>query len=135
MPTGKITDIIRRNGYGFISGSGGQRIFFHQRWLDEAKFRELKTGDELIFQVERGSRGMRARRINLLEKMDAKRISEYQTQPFYKAEPGEETDEDSLNESSFTDQPFYSSTPEDQRPSKSQDSGRWRHKIKALFRE
>lgn len=134
MPTGKITDIIRRNGYGFIAGSGGQRIFFHQRWLDEASFSELKVGDELVFQVERGDRGLRARRINLLEKMDSSRVSEYQTQPFYKAAPGEEADQDAVADSTVTDQPFYSSTPEAERVTL-RDNGRWSHKIKALFRE
>jgi CspA family cold shock protein len=134
MPTGKITDIIRRNGYGFISGSGGQKIFFHQRWLDQIRFRELKVGDELIFQVERGSRGMRARRINFLERMDAKQVSEYQTQPFYKAQPGEEIDEDMESGTPITDQPFYSSTPENERTT-NHDTGRWSQKIKALFRE
>lgn len=134
MPTGKISDIIRRNGYGFIAGSGGQKIFFHQRWLDEAKFRDLNVGDELIFQVERGQRGMRARRINLLEGMDTKLITEYQTNPFYKPEPGEVADPDALTESNVTDQPFYSSTPESERMSGS-DTGRWRQKIKSLFND
>lgn len=134
MPTGKITDLIRRNGYGFISSSGGQRIFFHQRWLDEARFRELKVGDELIFQVERGSRGVRARRINLLERMDAKQVSEYQTQPFYKASADEEQEDAMENGTGVTDQAFYSSTPENERAAP-HDSGRWRQKIKALFRE
>jgi CspA family cold shock protein len=60
MSTGKIVEIERSKGYGFIEGANGERIFFHQRWLKKIRFRDLKPGDEVAFLINQGPRGPRA---------------------------------------------------------------------------
>ncbi len=71
MATGKIVEIVLTSGYGFINSDKGTRIFFHQRWLTgAAKFRELKEGDEVIFNLDKGPRGIRARDVNLLANVE-----------------------------------------------------------------
>lgn len=60
MIKGKIVVIERSKGYGFIEADDGSEIFFHQRWLRKIKFRELNIGDEVVFAVHTGPRGLRA---------------------------------------------------------------------------
>ena len=60
MHKGKIKSIDRENGFGFIEGEDGQKVFFHQRWLRKTKFRDLKLGDEVVFDIDQGPRGPRA---------------------------------------------------------------------------
>ena len=65
MLKGKIKSIERASGYGFIESEEGAKIFFHQRWLRNIKFSELKEGDEVLFEVNQGPRGPRAHRLTL----------------------------------------------------------------------
>jgi len=60
MCKGKIVEIERSKGYGFIESDNGERIFFHQRWLKRIRFRDLKVGDEVAFTINQGPRGPRA---------------------------------------------------------------------------
>lgn len=66
MATGKISKVLHQEGYGFVANEEQPRIFFHQRWLNEIQFRDLNEGDEVIFRLEDGPRGFRARELNLL---------------------------------------------------------------------
>ncbi len=65
MQKGKIKSIERASGYGFITSDEGVQVFFHQRWLRNVKFSELKEGDEVVFEVNQGPRGLRAHRMTL----------------------------------------------------------------------
>lgn len=60
MYKGKIKSIDRENGFGFIEAEDGQKVFFHQRWLRKTKFRDLKLGDDVVFDIDHGNRGARA---------------------------------------------------------------------------
>jgi hypothetical protein len=43
----------------------GSEVFFHQRWLRGIKFRGIRIGTILEFELERGYRGLRAVSIEL----------------------------------------------------------------------
>ncbi len=60
MTKGRIVVIERPKGYGFIEAEDGSEVFFHQRWLRKVKFRDLNVGDEVVFAVHQGPRGLRA---------------------------------------------------------------------------
>lgn len=69
MCKGKIIEIERSKGYGFIESENGERVFFHQRWLKKIRFRDLTVGDEVAFSVNQGPRGPRAFNMMLPEDM------------------------------------------------------------------
>lgn len=60
MCLGKIVEIVKSKGYGFIETADGERVFFHQRWLKKLKFRDLEVGIEVAFTINMGPRGARA---------------------------------------------------------------------------
>jgi len=60
MTQGTIVEIVREKGYGFIEAENGRKIFFHQRWLKHVKFRDLRVGQAVIFDINEGPRGCRA---------------------------------------------------------------------------
>lgn len=62
---GIIKSIKRSEGYGFVETEEGERVFFHQRWLKKAKFRDLHEGDKVVFAVNQGPRGLRANHLSL----------------------------------------------------------------------
>ena len=65
MNKGTIASIDRSKGYGFIESDDGIRVFFHQRWLRKIKFKDLNEGDEVVFLINHGPRGIRAFNMNL----------------------------------------------------------------------
>jgi len=65
MSKGIIESIERTKGYGFILSEDGDKIFFHQRWLRNLRFRDLREGDEVTFSINMGPRGMRAYHLRL----------------------------------------------------------------------
>jgi len=67
MATGVVVRIEKTNGYGFIQTRDGREIFFHQRWLREIKFREVKVGSILEFDIDQGKRGLRAQNIKFAD--------------------------------------------------------------------
>ena len=77
MPTGRIVDIVKSDGYGFIIAQDGTRVFFHQRWMGNAKFRDLKLGEEVIFKIESGPRGRRAHKLDLLADVPPEERNKY----------------------------------------------------------
>lgn len=88
MPTGKISGIVKRNGYGFVETDSDPRIFFHQRWLEGVRFRELRVGDEVIFQLDQGPRGPRARNLTLLSRASDQKRREFERTPAFTASAG-----------------------------------------------
>jgi cold shock protein len=57
---GTIKRIIRDRGFGFIRSAEGQEVFFHRSGLQGLNFDDLKEGDNVDFEVERGDKGPRA---------------------------------------------------------------------------
>ena len=64
MNKGTISSIDRSKGYGFIESDDGIRVFFHQRWLKKIKFKDLNEGDEVVFLINHGPRGIRVNAIS-----------------------------------------------------------------------
>ena|GEM_PF-781098 len=65
MAKGVVVRIERSHGYGFIQMEDGREVFFHQRWLRGIKFRGIRIGTILEFELERGYRGLKAISISL----------------------------------------------------------------------
>ncbi|MCK4657271.1 MAG: cold shock domain-containing protein [candidate division Zixibacteria bacterium] len=65
MAKGVVVRIERDHGYGFIQMEDGSEVFFHQRWLRGIKFRGIRIGTILEFELERGYRGLKAISIEL----------------------------------------------------------------------
>jgi len=78
MATGKVAEIVLDSGYGFVDSPTHGRVFFHQRWMQSAKFRELKVGDEVIFNLDMGPRGVRARNLDILSAVDSTQRMAYE---------------------------------------------------------
>ena len=57
---GTIKRVIRDRGFGFIRSAEGQEVFFHRSGLQGLNFDDLKEGDNVDFEVERGDKGPRA---------------------------------------------------------------------------
>lgn len=58
----KLTD----KGFGFIA-DGGQEIFFHQSALENARYEDLREGDNVEFTEGHGPKGPRAENVTLLD--------------------------------------------------------------------
>lgn len=65
MATGVVVRIEKSDGFGFIQTRDGREVFFHQRWLKEIKFRDIKVGSILEFDIDQGKRGLRAKRVRI----------------------------------------------------------------------
>lgn len=70
MIQGTIIEIVRDKGYGFVETEDGRKIFFHQRWLKYIKFRELRVGQVVVFDINQGPRGFRAHNLIKAEDKD-----------------------------------------------------------------
>lgn len=64
MEEGKIARLTDR-GYGFISREGVEKdLFFHSSELRNAKFADLREGDQVTFDVAEGPKGPNAANVN-----------------------------------------------------------------------
>ncbi len=57
---GTIKKLIRDRGFGFIHAEDGKEIFFHRTSLQLLDFDDLREGQNVQFEVERGEKGPRA---------------------------------------------------------------------------
>lgn len=60
MQTGKIKKLVRERGFGFISGTDGREVFFHQSSLIDVQFDALQEEQAVEFDVEKTPKGPRA---------------------------------------------------------------------------
>ena len=67
MATGVVVRIEKSDGFGFIQTRDGREIFFHQRWLKDVKFRDIKVGSIMEFDIDQGKRGLRALNVRFAE--------------------------------------------------------------------
>jgi len=65
MHKGKIKKLIRDRGFGFISDTDGNEIFFHQSSLVGVEFDSLNEDQEVEFEVEKSPKGPRAINVSI----------------------------------------------------------------------
>jgi len=65
METGIVATLIKDKGFGFIAREGEEKdLFFHANELVNAQFMELKEGDKVTFEVEKGPKGLNAVKVS-----------------------------------------------------------------------
>lgn len=67
MHTGKIKKLVRERGFGFISDTDGNEVFFHQSSILDVSFDSLKEEQEVEFEVEKSEKGPRAVSVRLIK--------------------------------------------------------------------
>lgn len=67
MHTGKIKKLIRERGFGFISDTDGNEVFFHQSSLIDAKFDALNEEQAVEFEIEKSPKGPRAINVHIVQ--------------------------------------------------------------------
>lgn len=67
MHTGKIKKLVRDRGFGFISDTDGNEVFFHQSGLVDIKFDALNEEQEVEFDVEKSPKGPRAINVRIVK--------------------------------------------------------------------
>jgi len=60
MLTGTVVKLDKGSGFGFIQAGDGTEVFFHQRWLRYIRFKDIKIGSKIVFEVQKGHRGFKA---------------------------------------------------------------------------
>ncbi|HDS01497.1 MAG TPA: cold shock domain-containing protein [candidate division Zixibacteria bacterium] len=60
MEFGTVTKLEKGHGYGFIQTEDKKEVFFHQRWLRYIKFRDINIGSKVVFDLQKGHRGLKA---------------------------------------------------------------------------
>lgn len=68
--TGKIKRLIAPRGFGFIESPKGNDLFFHHSSLKDVDFEDLKEGDLVAFEIEKGPKGNQAIKV---ERIDGKK--------------------------------------------------------------
>lgn len=67
-PHGRIAELYPEQGYGMIATPDGRLVYFHKNSLVDAKFEQLKIGDEVRFAEEMGERGPQASTVHRVGK-------------------------------------------------------------------
>ncbi|MFN0054822.1 MAG: cold-shock protein [Planctomycetales bacterium] len=52
MPSGKIKKLVQEKGFGFISASEGEDVFFHHSTVADQGFEDLSVGQAVEYQVD-----------------------------------------------------------------------------------
>jgi cold shock protein len=64
MTTGTVQRYDTSHGFGFINpDDGGPEVFVHQSVLGHATYKGLMVGQRVVFEVESGSNGPRAKSV------------------------------------------------------------------------
>ena len=65
MAQGTIKKLVSDKGFGFIE-SNGEELFFHSSALQDARFEDLREGQQVEFSVGQGPKGPRAEDVAVL---------------------------------------------------------------------
>ena len=52
MPVGKIKKLVQEKGFGFISQSQGEDVFFHHSAVADQGYEDLAIGQQVEFQID-----------------------------------------------------------------------------------
>jgi CspA family cold shock protein len=63
MASGKIKWFDNKRGFGFIAQESGQDVFVHHTSILGQGFKTLNEGDEVVFDIVSGERGLKAQNV------------------------------------------------------------------------
>ena len=63
MASGKIKWFDNKRGFGFIAQESGQDVFVHHSSIMGQGFKTLNQGDEVVFDIVPGDRGLKAQNV------------------------------------------------------------------------
>lgn len=67
MQTGTVKRFNKIKGYGFIApDNGGDEVFVHFSQIQLAGYKELKEGQRISYELEKGERGEYATKVTLI---------------------------------------------------------------------
>lgn len=67
MPTGTVKRFNKIKGYGFIApDNGGDEVFVHFSEIQLGGYRELKEGQRVSYELQKGERGEFATQVVLI---------------------------------------------------------------------
>lgn len=72
MSTGVIQRLVKDRGFGFIRSDGGHELFFHQSQLQDTAFDLLREGQNIVFKVDLGRKGLQAVNVRLTKEIAEK---------------------------------------------------------------
>lgn len=73
MPaTGEVKWFSKVKGYGFIAQQGGPDVFVHYKAIGGEKYKKLKGGDTVAYEVAEGPKGPQASNVVKQEKKETK---------------------------------------------------------------
>jgi CspA family cold shock protein len=64
---GKVKWFDEKKGYGFISQSDGDDVFFHYSALEQSGFKTVEDETPVEFEMEEGPKGLKATSVNIVE--------------------------------------------------------------------
>ena len=69
MPTGTVKWFNNAKGFGFIlPDNGGEDLFAHYSSIEMDGYRTLKAGQPVKFEIEKGDKGLHAKKIQVVKK-------------------------------------------------------------------
>lgn len=66
MEKGTVKWFNGTKGYGFISRQSGEDVFVHFKAIVGDGYKNLNEGDQVQFEVERGSKGLQATNVSVV---------------------------------------------------------------------
>ena len=63
MASGKVKWFDNKRGFGFIAQESGQDVFVHHTSILGHGFKTLNEGDEVVFDIIVGDRGLKAQNV------------------------------------------------------------------------
>lgn len=67
MAKGKVKWFDSKKGFGFIQSEDGDDVFVHYTSIVSEGFKNLKEGQEVIFEVTEGKKGPQASNVKLVD--------------------------------------------------------------------
>jgi CspA family cold shock protein len=61
---GKVKWFNEKKGYGFIEADSGSEVFVHYSSIQDSGFKTLTEGQQVMFDVEQGTKGNQAVRVS-----------------------------------------------------------------------
>ena len=67
MPVGAVKWYDGKKGFGFIMDPSGEDVFVHYTVIEGDGYRCLRDGEQVEYEVERGPKGLLAKRVRRLD--------------------------------------------------------------------